>query len=136
MKIKSKFLLLAITIFFSQNSLAEKKIKMESPNEYNNYLFTDIKKVKPNVYRFWMEVEYKEDVDKEGRLEGEVVRRLHEIDCNQATIKIISIIEYNKDGDLIESMTRSGNQIKTKHIVPDTYGEQHMNQVCNLKKNK
>lgn len=135
MKMKSKFLLLAITIFVSENSLAEKKIKMTSTNQYDSYLLKDIKQIKPNVYRFWMEVITKEDIYKETELvnrKGEFTKSLNEMDCNQETLKFISKTIYNEDGSQILSFTRKADQIETNYIVPNSYGELYMKQICNL----
>ena len=137
MNIKFKLLLLSLTICISQNSLANTKVKMTSTESEDNYVLKDsIVQIKPNVLRYWTETIYKEDISDEYGLlykKDQYIRKLEENNCKEKTKRVKSITLYNKDGTVVRTSTIKDSEVQTHYIVPNSYGEEHMKQICKIK---
>lgn len=133
---KLKLLLLSLAICINQNSLADTKIKMASPEEVDNYLFKNsLERIKPHVYRYWYERRYNQDIsDKHGLLyeKGQYTNILTEINCKEKTNKTISITTYNQDGNVVETTTKKADEITPSYIIPNTYGDEDRKQICKI----
>ena len=133
---KLKLLLLSLAICINQNSLAETRIKMASPEDSENYLFKNsLEKIKPQVYRYWYETRYNEDISDEYGLlyeKGQYTRTLAEINCKEKTKKTISITTYNQDGRTVKTSTKKADEITPNYIVPDSYGDEDRKQICKI----
>ena len=133
---KLKLLLLSLAICINQNSLADTKIKMASPEEVDNYLFKNsLERIKPHVYRYWYERRYNQDIsDEHGLLyeKGQSTRILAEINCKEKTDKTISITTYNQDGNVVGTTTKKADEITPSYIIPNTYGDEDRKQICKI----
>lgn len=103
-----------------------------------------ITRISPSVIRVWQKhvlceeiLDYvrKNDPDHDYSDYSHTIA-LQQIDCKKQKIGMVSIRAYNTRGGVINSIDNNDSDIVMDHVIPDSYGEDFVQEVCNYANKK
>lgn len=134
MSFKIKLISSIVFLIASQNVLANKEL-IQSNETNDKFLITDtIKKIntEEDIYQYWTEMVVKKDMYRDGKLEiakDTTAKFITELNCKKETYKIVKLIEYNKNGEVIRDSGRIA-EAEILDIPPETSIKEIKQRIC------
>jgi hypothetical protein len=99
-------------------------------SETDNYVFyaddNTLKTVAPGKTRVWLDIVRKTTASTDG---SHTEKRLVEFDCGKDTYRMISGVEYDADGGVLDTYNYKDN-LRTLDVVPDSAGASQYDFAC------